>query len=60
MNVKNNKFQKEWHSATKSLLLAPLEVGRKVETVAKAHSFVNLSANDYGSESRQVFLQAYF
>ncbi len=24
-------------------LLAPLEVGRKVDTVAKAHSFVNLS-----------------
>ncbi len=32
-------------------LLAPLEVGRKVDTVAKAHSFVNLSAQEYGRES---------
>ncbi len=31
-------------------LLAPREVGHEVDTTAKAHSFVNLSANEYGRE----------
>jgi hypothetical protein len=34
-------------------LIAPLEVGHEVmvDTAAKAHSFVNLSVNEYGRES---------
>jgi hypothetical protein len=34
-----------------SQLLAHLELGHEVDTGAKAHSFVNLSANEYGRES---------
>ncbi len=34
-------------------LLAPLEVGHEVtvDTASKAHTFVNLSVNEYGRES---------
>ena len=36
-------------------LLASTEVGHKADTASKAHSFVNLSSNEYGIWPRKLY-----